>query len=99
MAVGSPVAQIVSVPFLQEPCRCVAQHAPAPPYAHLHHIWPLGLGGPDVRDNLVPLCPSGHDRVHWAMHRFDRAGKVIPLQMNRYLWQLAVTGWELAHRD
>lgn len=45
----------------------------APCFAHkhrdevpldLHHVWPLGEGGPDVKSNLVRLCPNAHRQVH-----------------------------------
>lgn len=29
-----------------------------------HHVWPLGMGGPDVPSNIVVLCANGHGAVH-----------------------------------
>jgi hypothetical protein len=33
-------------------------------YTERHHIWPRGLGGPDIRENLVALT----DREHFIAH-------------------------------
>ena len=30
----------------------------------VHHIWPLGHGGPDELANLVSLCANGHGAIH-----------------------------------
>lgn len=32
------------------------------PYLHLHHITPVRLGGKDVAENLIPLCPQCHSK-------------------------------------
>jgi 5-methylcytosine-specific restriction endonuclease McrA len=47
------------------PCRiCDA------PVVELHHIVPRDLGGNDVPDNIVPLCPLCHKRIteRWPLH-------------------------------
>lgn len=33
-------------------------------------MWPIGEGGPDVRENLVILCPTTHSNVHrlWRLY-------------------------------
>lgn len=30
----------------------------------VHHVWPKGMGGPNVPGNRVPLCSNGHGQVH-----------------------------------
>jgi hypothetical protein len=45
-------------------CLCVADHRPAPLELEHHHVWPLGMGGPDVAANLVWLCSTAHGNVH-----------------------------------
>lgn len=34
----------------------------------LHHLVPRDLGGDDVADNIVPLCPSCHDHITNRSH-------------------------------
>ncbi|MGV2101594.1 HNH endonuclease [Rhizobium sp. 21-4511-3d] len=57
--------------------RCEACDTPAPflredgePYLEVHHVRPLGEGGPDSVDNTIAVCPSCHRRFH---HGADRA--------------------------
>lgn len=33
-----------------------------------HHVVPLGLGGNDVAENIVPLCHSCHKAAHCGQH-------------------------------
>ncbi len=47
-----------------EPCAIHADHRPEPYDVEVHHVWPLGMGGPDVKANVVPVCPTGHTNVH-----------------------------------
>ncbi len=53
-------------------CDCVARHSPAPHVLHLHHLWPLGDGGPDTPENLVVLCPSAHENFHRLWRAYKR---------------------------
>ncbi len=55
---------LATVPAQGYPCELHTDHAPEPLFNHRHHIWPLGLGGPDESTNVVFVCPVGHDRVH-----------------------------------
>lgn len=34
------------------------------PRSHPHHVISRGAGGPDVPENLLPLCAGHHQRVH-----------------------------------
>lgn len=29
-----------------------------------HHVWPLGMGGPDESWNKVTVCENGHGSIH-----------------------------------
>lgn len=91
--------QIVPVELAWEaaPCVCVARHAPQPKRTELHHRLPIYMGGPR-NGPTVPLDPTGHDLVHWAIGRFEKAGGIVPLSMNRYLYDLAVEAWTKAGR-
>lgn len=52
-------------------CKCVGKHIPKALELHRHHVWPLGEGGPDVRENLVILCPTTHSNVHRLWRLYD----------------------------
>jgi hypothetical protein len=30
----------------------------------VHHVWPLGAGGPNVRENKVSVCSNAHSSCH-----------------------------------
>jgi hypothetical protein len=51
-------------------CKCVTKHVPKPLELHKHHVWPLGEGGPDIKGNLVILCPTTHSNAHrlWQLY-------------------------------
>lgn len=55
-------------PYLM--CQCVGKHIPKPMELHQHHVWPISEGGPDIKSNLVLLCPSTHANVHrlWRLY-------------------------------
>ena len=42
---------------------------------HEHHWIPREDGGPNTRENLVPLCKKHHDMVHQVMRAY---GRVVP---------------------
>ena len=52
-------------------CSLCEQPAPfvskyGQPYLEVHHVHPLGEGGPDTVDNVVALCPNCHRRAHFS---------------------------------
>lgn len=46
------------------PCQIHTQHKPRSHVNHVHHIWPLGEGGPNIADNKIVVCPTGHYNIH-----------------------------------
>lgn len=48
-------------------CEIHGVHRPGVVTVNHHHILPLGMGGPDTKDNQVVICPTGHANVHAAM--------------------------------
>ena len=38
-----------------------------PGIVHVHHIKSKGSGGNDVRENLISLCVTCHDKAHRAL--------------------------------
>jgi hypothetical protein len=55
-------------------CSVHRYHWPRPTRTVLHHIWPLGMGGPDVKTNKVQVCDTGHYTIHglidWLTDQF-----------------------------
>lgn len=39
------------------------------PYLEVHHVRPLGEGGPDTTDNAAACCPNCHRQLHHARNR------------------------------
>lgn len=35
-------------------------------YAEVHHIWPLGHGGPDEKSNMIIVCPNHHAEFEYG---------------------------------
>jgi hypothetical protein len=56
------------------PCAVHAEHRPASHVQHRHHVWPLGAGGPDVRDNIVTVCATGHENLHALLRLLHKTG-------------------------
>lgn len=66
-------------------CQVHADHAPQVWDVEVHHVWPLGMGGPDVPANTVPVCPTGHTNVHALLRLAFRHGGVdaVPWDVRR----------------
>lgn len=45
-------------------CQVHGYHWPPAPYTVTHHVWPKGMGGPDINSNKVVVCPTGHLNIH-----------------------------------
>jgi hypothetical protein len=89
---------IYTVPFGNAPCPCQRWHRPQPLTSEMHHVWPLGDGGPTGGEK-VPLCPTCHDEVHVHLRRWGESAppRVRPPGTNRWAWKVAVEGWRRAH--
>ena len=72
-----------TVPFATFGCVLSARsnHRPTPAISQLHHVWPLGMGGPKDGER-VPMCGSHHLDCHEAI-RALRAGKPLPRGIGR----------------
>ena len=78
-------------------CVCTSDHRPATARTQRHHLWPLGLGGPEVDATLVLLCPTTHDLVHHALRGMVRDGWApwaAGQGMTRYAHSIATLGWQ-----
>lgn len=45
--------------------------------ADIHHIVPLAKKGPDIRSNMICLCPSCHRKFHSGEYRLIKNGNTI----------------------
>lgn len=49
-------------------CTLHGSHGTARPLrGAVHHVWPLGAGGPDVAENRIDVCETGHANLHLIM--------------------------------
>lgn len=66
-----------------QPCLLHSRHLPETHVNHRHHIWPLGEGGPDIEDNIVVVCATGHGNIHDLLRHFKMLGGKVPYQILR----------------
>ncbi|MCE6949601.1 HNH endonuclease [Cereibacter sphaeroides] len=61
-----------------EHCRCPApfKRVDGEPFLEVHHVRPLGEGGPDTTENAAACCPNCHRRLH-----FDPAKESLRLKL------------------
>lgn len=82
-------------------CLCRSVHSPHPLELEVHHIWPLGMGGPDVAANKIPVCPTTHTNTHELLRIFMRVGPLTwgevgamyDVPVSRYAFDLAHLGY------
>lgn len=60
------------------PCEVHGSHAPLPYGTDLHHVWPRGMGGPDVAENRVAVCATGHQNIHAVLRLLIKHGGAVP---------------------
>ena len=72
-----------AVPFVTFGCVLASKinHRPTPAISQLHHVWPLGMGGPKDGER-VPMCGTHHLDVHEAIRALV-AGKPVPRGIGR----------------
>ena len=67
-----------------------------------HHVWPVGMGGPDVPANRVTVCMNGHGQIHAYLDLLIRHGEGVPWEIRKHFGSavrsFAVDGWERAGR-
>jgi hypothetical protein len=64
----------------------------------VHHVWPLGMGGPDTPGNKISLCADGHGEVHGFLDLLVRGRGSVPwlkaIRYGRKVRALARRGYE-----
>jgi hypothetical protein len=59
----APVARLAG-----DQCQVHRYHWPPVLETEVHHVQPLGMGGPDIPSNTVKVCGSGHANIHRVLH-------------------------------
>ena len=75
-------------------CQVHKGHRPPVHRTAVHHVWPRGMGGPDVPANRVNICGTGHDTIHTNIHALCSHGPDAVLVGTRAERALALRGWQ-----
>ena len=62
---------------------CWAHHHRELVPIEVHHVWPVGDGGPNVAFNKIPLCSNAHSAAHDLLDKL-RKGNVPWTVRRRY---------------
>lgn len=69
---------------------------------HVHHIWPVGMGGPDIARNRVRVCANGHYAIHAFIDHLIKTEGAVPWEIARHFGPAvrgyAHSGWNQAGR-
>jgi hypothetical protein len=67
-----------------------------------HHVWPLGMGGPDIAANKISVCCNGHYSIHAVIDHHIRYGEDPPWELMQHFGprvrERAWQGWDAAGR-
>lgn len=66
-----------------KPCEVHTVHKPSSHINHEHHVWPRGHGGPNVAENLIVVCPTGHYNIHRLLEELLTARGEVPYSVLR----------------
>jgi hypothetical protein len=84
------------------PCDVHGQHQPTSHINEIHHVWPLGAGGPNIHDNKVTVCATGHNSIHDLLNQWLKAKGDPGWDVQRHYthWErhLAKLGYERIQR-
>ncbi len=71
-----------------EPCRVHTKHVPNPHSVDRHHVWPTADGGPDIPENIVVVCPTGHRNIHDLLNLFKLfRGKPPYIELRKFAFE------------
>lgn len=88
MSIEVTAAAHTDVRTTSQACMLHKKHMPEPHVNHRHHVWPKGDGGPDIEDNIVVVCATGHYNVHDLLDHFKMHGGEPPYAvMRRYAYE------------
>jgi hypothetical protein len=64
-------------------CQLHPRHSPHPHVNHWHHVWPRGEGGPDIPENRIAVCPTGHYNIHQLIKLLKAERAQLPYSVLR----------------
>jgi hypothetical protein len=84
------------------PCVVHKQHTPKSHINEIHHVWPKGDGGPDIPQNRIVVCATGHNNIHALIDLYRKAwkdGQREPTFLELSHWgaseqKVAALGWQ-----
>lgn len=92
-----------ALPAATHPCVLHRHHSPHLERTHVHHIFPLGWGGPDTADNEAPCCPTGHDSIHILLEAYRRHDGEPPWEVRKEFGPaeraMAAEGWRRSRAE
>lgn len=83
------------------PCQVHGYHRPRPHINELHHVWPVGDGGPNIAANRIVTCSTGHNNIHALIDEYRRGtpGWEVLRHYAARERQLALLGWQRIQRQ
>ena len=83
------------------PCQVHKGHSPPSHVNEVHHVWPVGDGGPNIAANRVVVCATGHNSIHQLIDLY-RKGNIDWDVLRHYSPEerrLAILGWDRIRRQ
>jgi len=79
------------------PCQVHNAHNPRSHINEVHHVWPLGDGGPDITANKVTVCATGHNSIHMLLAAYRKVNGDPGWEVRRHFTTqeraYALIGW------
>lgn len=78
-----------------EACAAHTHHEWVP--LERHHVWPVGMGGPNVADNIITVCCNAHYACHEYIRQLMLHNGEVPWEIVRHfgpkIRRFAIRGW------
>lgn len=62
-----------------------------------HHVWPKGMGGPDVASNKISVCANAHYAIHEFIRQLMLHNGSVPAETSKHfspkVKDYATQGW------
>ncbi len=79
-------------------CEIHGYHWPPIHATVWHHVHPLGLGGPDIAENMVEMCNTGHVNIHVALdYLLDMEGRPVKGKLKGFTRKELALAWSGYH--
>lgn len=64
-----------------QPCIVHGVHKPNSHVNEVHHVWPKGQGGPDIPENRIVVCATGHNSIHQLINEYKAMQGKVPYSL------------------